>query len=341
MPIEFRCSQCGKLLRTGDNTAGKQAKCPSCGSIQPIPMASQGAAPAPVAFPPLPSGMPPSGVRDNPFAAQPAPPGSPFGNSPPAVETMNPYQSPTGPSAFFVPPGSGAFQPTRIDASDIIDRTWRIFKANWLMCTAGTFLTGIINGVAGYVIGIVVTMSPIGRGINPNDPLSALPSQFTANFVALFFTTWLEAGLAMFMLRVARGEEPDLADLFKGGRFYLALLPARLLFIVVFFLGYMACIVPGIILALMFWQYSYLIIDRRVGALESFGLARQLSDGNKGTLFLLHLAAIAFMIIGLLCLCVGAIVAAGYVNLMWAVTYLVNSGQRTGDQQMYQAPLQR
>ncbi len=30
MPIEFRCLQCGKLLRTGDDTAGKQAKCPEC-----------------------------------------------------------------------------------------------------------------------------------------------------------------------------------------------------------------------------------------------------------------------------------------------------------------------
>jgi phage FluMu protein Com len=37
MPIEFRCSKCGKLLRTGDDTAGRQAQCPECGTIGTVP----------------------------------------------------------------------------------------------------------------------------------------------------------------------------------------------------------------------------------------------------------------------------------------------------------------
>ena len=37
MAIEFRCTKCGKLLRTGDDTAGKHAKCPECGEILVIP----------------------------------------------------------------------------------------------------------------------------------------------------------------------------------------------------------------------------------------------------------------------------------------------------------------
>lgn len=40
MPIEFRCSSCSRLLRTGDDTAGKKAKCPQCGSILTIPAVS-------------------------------------------------------------------------------------------------------------------------------------------------------------------------------------------------------------------------------------------------------------------------------------------------------------
>ena len=37
MSIEFPCAQCGKLLRVGDEAAGKQARCPSCGAVQSIP----------------------------------------------------------------------------------------------------------------------------------------------------------------------------------------------------------------------------------------------------------------------------------------------------------------
>jgi len=40
MPIEFLCTGCRQLLRTADETAGQMAKCPSCGTIVPIPAAS-------------------------------------------------------------------------------------------------------------------------------------------------------------------------------------------------------------------------------------------------------------------------------------------------------------
>jgi len=76
MPIDFRCPDCGKLLRTADDTAGKQAKCPACGRIMPIPAGDQvhtapgdlrGQAAASPFAPP--EQMRPGGVDDNPYAA--------------------------------------------------------------------------------------------------------------------------------------------------------------------------------------------------------------------------------------------------------------------------------
>jgi len=37
MPIEFHCTQCNRLLRTPDNSVGKQAKCPECGTVLTVP----------------------------------------------------------------------------------------------------------------------------------------------------------------------------------------------------------------------------------------------------------------------------------------------------------------
>ena len=37
MPIEFTCSECGKNLRTPDDSGGKNGRCPDCGSIMVIP----------------------------------------------------------------------------------------------------------------------------------------------------------------------------------------------------------------------------------------------------------------------------------------------------------------
>lgn len=61
MPIEFYCTQCNRLLRTPDDSVGKQAKCPECSAILVVPPAS---------------------------TANPRP-------ETPVVESNNPYQAPT------------------------------------------------------------------------------------------------------------------------------------------------------------------------------------------------------------------------------------------------------
>ncbi|MCE5267397.1 MAG: hypothetical protein LLG00_05875 [Planctomycetaceae bacterium] len=76
MPIEFRCSRCGKLLRTPDGTAGRQAQCPECGTIGAVPGETPSAG-SPGETPPEPAGFPP--VVDNPMgSSQTAPIGPAF-----------------------------------------------------------------------------------------------------------------------------------------------------------------------------------------------------------------------------------------------------------------------
>jgi len=41
MAIEFRCRQCGRLLRTPDNSVGKPAQCPECGGLTTVPRTSE------------------------------------------------------------------------------------------------------------------------------------------------------------------------------------------------------------------------------------------------------------------------------------------------------------
>jgi hypothetical protein len=69
MPIEFRCPQCQKLLRVGDDAAGKQAKCPGCGD--PVTVPAPGASPHGGANDPFmaPPPVPPQTFTDNPYAA--------------------------------------------------------------------------------------------------------------------------------------------------------------------------------------------------------------------------------------------------------------------------------
>jgi len=76
MAIEFRCSQCQRLLRTGGDTVGKQAQCPECGAITTIPAASgTPVAASPVPSQPADSSPPPTGSSEQtPYPSQTVPP---------------------------------------------------------------------------------------------------------------------------------------------------------------------------------------------------------------------------------------------------------------------------
>jgi phage FluMu protein Com len=62
MPIEFRCTHCNRLLRTPDETAGKQAQCPECGAITTIPSVSTAAPLGSAPQSPFAPGQPASGA---------------------------------------------------------------------------------------------------------------------------------------------------------------------------------------------------------------------------------------------------------------------------------------
>jgi len=202
MPIEFRCTQCNKLLRTADETAGKQAKCPECGTLLSIPDAPSGDAGAGAPPPPMPDAGSPFG----PGAAQPDA-GSPFapGGPQPAAgfDPDNPYASP-GEYAATGPPGvaeaPGVYAPTIIDIGDVLGRTWAIFKAEWGMCLLAVIVVWAIS----FAVNLACAFIP-----------------FVGGLISGLFGIWLGIGLTLFLMKTARGQEAELGDIFSGGPFFL------------------------------------------------------------------------------------------------------------------------
>jgi len=96
-------------------------------------------------------------------------------------------------------------------------------------------------------------------------------------------------------------------------------------------IGTLLFIVPGIIVATMFSQFAYLIIDRGMAVFDSLSLSRVLTNGNKMTLFVTGLVgwlgAVAFMIVTL---GIGSLAVGPFFLLMNAVIYLRISSQPTG-----------
>ena len=348
MPIEFRCNRCQRLLRTADNTAGKQTKCPECGSVLTIP--SPGAAEPTATFEAPPIQQPPAAgttvtgaapAASTPAAGAGAAAGhfnhGPVGAPPSRQAAGNPYVSPTTP---YVPPQIvRGYTPSPIDVGDILNRTWKIFTENLVALLVGMLILIAVVLVAMIPLFILfftafaVAFSMADQGNEAAGGIIALLLVVTGVALGLLLSFWLYGGLASWLLKIARGEKTSYGEIFTGGRFLWSMLGAGLAFTLMVSLGYMLCLVPGIILALMFSQFIWLIVDRNATAGQSLSLSKELTHGNKLNLFLLMMVAFGISMLG------GFVPGASlfttpFLYLMMAVTYLRMTGQSTADMLM-------
>jgi len=112
MPIELRCSQCDKLLRVPDDSAGKTAKCPECGGLTSVPDAEKGTSAASV---------------PNPFAD---PTAASAGAVPRLGDPANPYAkaAPADQPAYqWKSVAAGDLVHSRVDLGELFHRSWDLF----------------------------------------------------------------------------------------------------------------------------------------------------------------------------------------------------------------------
>ena len=293
MPIEFRCTKCSKLLRTPDDTAGKQARCPQCGTILAIPAAAPASPPiaAPLAAP------------------APAPYYSPE-QTQAAVTNPNPYQSSLAGRLATAPPASGAGY-GKLEVIDALSRAWKIFVTNMGSCIGIVVLYWVLYIGSMIVFGICImggamVFGPVGAGRGGGGGGGALSAVLVIVLIVgyvlmLLVQMYFIAGQLNFFLKVSRGDfDADVSKIFSGGRWVLPAVGGAILAMICIFVGCFLLIVPGIIVGLMLSQFLYLIIDRNLGVFEAFGESRRITTGNKGMLFLTILLPIVVALVGVL-----------------------------------------
>ncbi len=315
MPIDFRCPQCEKMLRVPDASAGVKAKCPECGEIVNVPHADSGEQENPFGTPP--------GQGPNPFSDDAPPPKPP--PKPEGADPANPYQSPS--AAGFGPAGagpavSGEIVATPVEFGEIFAYAWEVWKTN-LGILVGVFLTMmVINMGFSIVQGIVQAVFQ-----QQGEEEIAIVVGSLLNFSGTLVQIFLGIGQAQIILKLLRGQPAAFGELFGGGSLYLRVLGASILAGIAMIPALLACVIPGIILALIFWPFYWLIVDGKTKAIESFSVAAAIGKANLATTFVIWLAGIGIVIVGLLAMCVGALFAVPLVSVMWGAGYLMMSGQ--------------
>jgi len=163
---------------------------------------------------------------------------------------------------------------------EFIERAWELVKPHWLP------LAGII--FIWWAIGCVPYLGPC---------------------VQFIIGGAIAVGVWRAVLGMIDGRPPQVGMMFEGfDRFGDAFLAYLVQFILIA-LGFICLIVPGIILSIM-WAFTFgVIAETPLGFWDAMRRSAVLTEGYRWRLFLLALACIPVLFLGLLAACVGVLVA--------------------------------
>ena len=259
----------------------------------------------PGAYPPPGGQQPPT----QPYGQQPPvepgaypPPGGqqPYGQQPPSGSYPPP---PAGfPNAPQAAPGAYGTPGGQVTVGESFNYGWTKFTQNF----GGIILGVILYWVILVVIGVIFfgVLGGFSAASNDNSSTFAALSGFTLLLfvgVMIVFVTLMQAGIIRAALEISYGRQIDVKTFFNFtdlGRVFVAALLVGLITGV----GYVLCIIPGIVFA-FFAQFTlFYVIDKGMTAGQAIGASVRLVNKNLGTVIALYIGVlVANWIGGLLC----------------------------------------
>jgi len=122
-------------------------------------------------------------------------------------------------------------------------------------------------------------------------------------------------------LQVVRREQVDIKNILRGFDYYLNIILANLLMTALIAIGFLALIVPGIIVACRLAFVPYLVMDKNLDAIGAVEESWRMTRGYGWTIFGMGIISIFIVIAGLLCLIIGIIPAAIWISAAFATIY--------------------
>ncbi len=135
----------------------------------------------------------------------------------------------------------------------------------------------------------------------------------------------IQAAFVRGALHELNGNKPDFGAFFQFGNVAQVLL-ASLILGVLTSIGYLVCVIPGVIAMFLTWYTLTFVLDQNHDAMTAIKSSYNLTSQNVGPLLLLALACVGLNIVGAL-LCLIGLLVAGPVTLIaatYAYRFLVN-----------------
>jgi uncharacterized membrane protein len=180
----------------------------------------------------------------------------------------------------------------------------------------------------GPMIGIVLVIWAVNLVI----ALIALPfdnafARFVLQLIGWVVGLLLALGLIRATLALTRGEKPEVSMLFETDNFgpYIV---AAILFGIGAAIGFILCIIPGIIFITFFGFYGFVIVDQNEQSpIDSLKRSMNLVSGHFGSVLGLVVVLFLINVVGAILCGIGLLFTVGITAIAWAYAYRALSGQ--------------
>ena len=271
--------------------------------------------------PPPPSGYPPPPHQGG---YPPPPPGAP--GYPPAQSGYPPVG----------PPGYGGAQPYNV--GEAFSWAWNKFTKNAGPLIIATLVYGlilivlqvIVNLVQGAVSPGVSDYSSSGSGFSyswstTSMGLGGILISIVGWFVSLIVGAAIQSGYISGVLDIANGQQVSVGSFFRPRNIGQVII-AGLIVGVITTIGFILCIIPGVIASILLVFTVVALLDRNLSPVDAVKTSFDLSKANFGNVFVTWLAMVATAVVGALLCGIGLIVAVPVASLILVYAWRRLSG---------------
>lgn len=128
-------------------------------------------------------------------------------------------------------------------------------------------------------------------------------------------------------LLLTKGLKPGFDQFYINWRLLLSWIVAGFLFGIMFTVGLVLLIIPGLLVWATLGFYPFFILDKKLGPIEALKKSAEATKGIRGSVLLLFLACAGIDLLGLMFFGVGILIAAPVTLIATAVVYRKITGQ--------------
>ena len=158
------------------------------------------------------------------------------------------------------------------------------------------------------------------------DRLAAITKEDTISSTVVGLASWIlqiliSIGLIRVPLKFIDGQKAEFGDLVTGGKWFFKYFAGSLLYMLIVLGGLILLVVPGVIWAVRFQFFGYLIIDRGLGPVEALKKSWAITKGSFWDLIIFSVLLALVNALGVLALVVGTLITAPISLLAMAFVY--------------------